>query len=380
MSTALTIRDGAYDKVRDPLEFMQVVGNDIAKSGMFGCQTLEQGRILALTCLKKGLDPLSIAERYHLIKGDLSMRADAMLAGIGQFGGKYRVIKRTADVAEIEITREDDKQRFSLTWEEAKAEPFTKSKDGSVKDNYATPRTRMQMLWARVVSDGVRVMWPEVVCGYYTPEEIADTNGDSIDASFTVTPEPTKPATPTPTSEPGFATHTQVELIRNLFTQLGIGPDQQAEILRNKSVNSLRSLTSQQAEEMIGKLKKTLGEIATKEEAETDAANAAEAEAVATDVAQGQSMELDGPCSADQVATIKALATEIEQLQPGIAAKIREKILSAGLQKLADLTCREADVLIQALRIKNLEAFFTAVLSGFGPQRDQMPSDELKKT
>lgn len=296
MNSALS-NVGAYDKVRDPIEFMRIVGDDIAKCGMFGCSTIEQGRILALTCLKKGIDPLSIAERYHIIKGDLSMRSDAMLAGIGQFGGKYRVVRRTADAAEIEITREDDKQRFALTWEEAKAEPFTKAKDGSIKENYATPRTRMQMLWARVVSDGVRTMWPEVVTGYYTPEEIADTNGEAIDASFTV---------------------------------------------------------------------------ARQAEAEIDAAPV-------VDPAQGQSMEIDGPCTADQVATIKTIATEIEQLQPGITAKVRVKILEAGLQKLADLSCREADMLIQTLRLKNLEAFFTAKIEGFRP-RDILPSDEQKKT
>jgi hypothetical protein len=347
---------------------------------MFGCSTIEQGRILALTCLKKGIDPLSIAERYHIIKGDLSMRSDAMLAGIGQFGGKYRVVRRTADAAEIEITREDDKQRFALTWEEAKAEPFTKAKDGSIKENYATPRTRMQMLWARVVSDGVRTMWPEVVTGYYTPEEIADTNGEAIDASFTVVPE-TKPATsetkqpaaepkPVFSGDPGFATHSQVEQIHNLYSLLGIDADTQTEILRKKGVGSLRGLTTQVAAEMLIKLQANAATVARQAEAEIDAAPV-------VDPAQGQSMEIDGPCTANQVATIKTIATEIEQLQPGITAKVRVKILEAGLQKLADLSCREADMLIQALRLKNLEAFFAAKIEGFAP-RDIVPSDEQK--
>ena len=43
-----------------------------------------------------------------------------------------------------------------------------------LKAKYSTPRARMQMLWARCVSDGVRVVAPECVQGIYTPEETSD--------------------------------------------------------------------------------------------------------------------------------------------------------------------------------------------------------------
>lgn len=412
-----------YERIPDPMAAVTQLGNVIARSGVANLTSIEQGHLLAWECLSTKTPILTLIKENHFIGGKLSMKADCMLAKFMERGGKVRQLQRTPDVCEIELTPAGGEPKaFKLTWLEAQGEPypydmnqFDKDKESKLvkaiiawqagtgrqpefKTKYSTPRARMQMQWARLVSDSVRSVDPGVNYGRYTPEELDDigddetppekpvtqkksarqvmeeaaakTEGEVVDGSFTVIPD-AKPAattaTPPTTGEPNeFATHSQVEQIRNLYGVLGIGPDQQAEILRNKGVSSLRSLTAKMADEMLGKLQATAAEIANREEAEIDSAS-------------GQSMELDGPCSADQVTTIKTLATEIEQLQPGIAGKIREKILAAGLQKLADLTCREADVLLQALRIKNLEAFFTAAITGF-TQRDQMPSDEQKKT
>jgi hypothetical protein len=85
-------------------------------------------------------------------------------------------------------------------------------KDGTVriKDNYATPRARMQMLWARTVSDGVRSICPGATRRRYTPTEIADftdggkrptipTQTDPIDAAIPVQAEVIDPS---PAPEP----------------------------------------------------------------------------------------------------------------------------------------------------------------------------------
>lgn len=360
---------GAYDRVRDPLEFMRLVGDDIAKSGMFGCSSIEQGRILALTCLKKGLDPMSLVETYHLYNGELSMRADAMLAGLSRVGGRYRVITRSPDAAEIEIQRGEDRYRFSLTWQEAQQEPFTKNKKGEVKDNYATPRARMQMLWARVVSDGVRTTWPEVVCGVYTPEELSDfsepdlkaaaksekkTDGEVVDGTFTVVADRTTTTTPEPQSADGYCSALQSSRIRELFADLKIFGDSQSQILAKRKVNAIRSLTTEQASELIAKLESQMAVADSKTEPQPA-------------VDSGQSMELSGPATADQVAIIKSLLTEIEQREPGTVAKVSAKIKESGLAKLADLNFTEARNLEQALRIKNLATFFEAALKGFKP-------------
>lgn len=178
-----------YDQINDPAAFIDKLGDAIFKSGMFGCESAPQGRVLALECAARKAPPLMLAERYHLIKGKLSMKADAMLGDfLSRAGGSHRIVERTGDRAAIELAREGQTQVFELTWQQAIQEPFVYvglesavceklaagGKGLKLKAKYSTPRGRMQMLWARVVSDGVRAMAPEIVAGCYTPEEISD--------------------------------------------------------------------------------------------------------------------------------------------------------------------------------------------------------------
>lgn len=173
-----------YSKMQDPIEAIEKIGLFFAQSGMFGCEKAQQGMVLAMACLAERKSPLEIKRTYHLLNGELSMRADAMLAQFRQKGGKHKIVARTADRAAVELERDGEKQLFSFTWEEAQQEPFVWSwKDPLTqkvlakpvpKKNWATPRARTQMLWSRVISDGVRAMDPGIVAGSYTPEEIDD--------------------------------------------------------------------------------------------------------------------------------------------------------------------------------------------------------------
>lgn len=163
-----------YERMTDPLAAVEQLGNAIAQSAMFGCSNPSQGKVLAMACLVDGKSPIEIAQKYHIIEGNLSKKSDAMLAEFRERGGKHKLVFRTSDHAEIELSIDGQTQSFSLNWTEAQQEPFVFTKKRTIKKNWATPRSRMQMLWARVVSDGVRVMCPEVVAGTYTPEEIAD--------------------------------------------------------------------------------------------------------------------------------------------------------------------------------------------------------------
>lgn len=187
---------------------LQKIGEFFAQSGMFGIQNAAQGMIVAATCHMRNMDPLQFKETYHIIDGTPSMRADAMLARFQECGGRYKIASRTPDKAAILLDYEGSQMEFALTWEDAQREPFPwafdkVTKQQVLKKNWATPRARMQMLWARVVSDGVRAICPKVNHGTYTPEEVQDFDGDnSRPAMKNVTPAPVKeqataPANPT---------------------------------------------------------------------------------------------------------------------------------------------------------------------------------------
>lgn len=208
MSENLPVRTGGSMPAIRSVDDLKSIGELFESSAMFGCTQQGQGMVLAMTCIMDNMTPLQFIQTYHLVKGRPSMRADAMLAGLLERGGTYKIIARDAERAAVEMEYKGAKATFTFSFSEAKAERFVYEKDGkTLKDNWATDRGRMQMLWARVVSDGVRTVCPIVVKGTYTPEEVADFDdrGAPRRAEPYVAPAPIKQPEPTGAAEPQSA-------------------------------------------------------------------------------------------------------------------------------------------------------------------------------
>jgi hypothetical protein len=314
-SGALTV----YEKVDNPIGFCETMAKTV--TALTGC-TVDQGQALALTMLCERLTPLDFIKKYHIIQGRPTMRADAMLAEFRMNqGGKYKKLQRSPEVAEIEFTdREGETYVEKLTWEGAQEsrDPWVNWKDHSkgLKDNWATPIDRKRMLWARLVSDSMRFICPEMVAGVYTPEEIEDVlvnvnghaaNGaaprptasqiieqanraaataqatgdvategaaveggptdDVVDAEFepaaaaaeqtAASPEEARDLAATDDGDPtpGTITAPQRKEIEALLVELNSTPEQKDKILAKRQVKSFRSLSKEQAVEILTKLR-----------------------------------------------------------------------------------------------------------------------------
>ena len=196
--TGLTL----YERIPDPMAAVNMLGTAIAKSKMFGCPSddvgLNQGRVIAMTCLAERITPFDFLRRYHIMGGKATMQANAMLAEFVRRGGEYEIISATADKAEVLLKKGHGRGQktftSSITWEEATGEPWPWNNDAAngkvkkrlpdgtinpnaLKTNWATPRARANMLWARAISEGVRRLDCTVNHGVYTPEEVSDYAG-----------------------------------------------------------------------------------------------------------------------------------------------------------------------------------------------------------
>lgn len=205
--TAVAVRRENAPAPVQTFEEIEKLGQLFERSGMFGVSQQGQGVVLAMTCMMQRITPLEFIQTYHIVEGRPSMRSDAMLAKFIEAGGTYEIIERSPDRAAIKGTFKAATLEVSLSFEEAKQEPFVwgKEKNGKreLKDNYATPRKRMQMLWARVTSDMVRAVCPVVAAGVYTPEEVQDfTEDDKVSRARPVTAE----AAPAMTAKPAPGT------------------------------------------------------------------------------------------------------------------------------------------------------------------------------
>jgi len=117
------------------------------------------------------------------------MRADAMLAKFQMSGGRVEWQSRTDKEVTAVFSHNGNKLPFTVRLEDFVANGVATSRDGKLKDNWRKfPR---QMLTARVISEAVRLLAPEIVFGVYTPEEVADFS--SAPEVKTVKPELVKP-------------------------------------------------------------------------------------------------------------------------------------------------------------------------------------------
>ena len=174
-----------------PLEEVRDIAQAVAKSGLFNeFKNTDAAFALMMLCQAEGLHPMQAVRRYHIIQGRPAMKADAMLAEFQLRGGRVKWVRCDHDAVEAEFTSPGTDGTTKVTWsmEDAKRAGL------AGKDNWRG-YTR-QMLRARVISEGVRMTMPEVVCGIYSPEEVQD-----FDTKPTYIPPAAQPAPVVPASK-----------------------------------------------------------------------------------------------------------------------------------------------------------------------------------
>lgn len=146
-----------------PFQEIQAMALVVAKAGSFGFKTPEQAAALMLVAQADGLHPAKAATHYHIIQGKPSLTADAMLARFQQAGGRVK---------------------WDAYGDEQVTGTFSHHAGGSVTITWTLERARKAgvgnlekfpaaMLRARCISEGVRTVFPGVIVGMYTPEEVS---------------------------------------------------------------------------------------------------------------------------------------------------------------------------------------------------------------
>ena len=146
---------------------VQVMAEAAAKSGLFGMKTPEQAMALMMLCQAEGIHPMRAVAEYHIIQGRPALKADAMLARFQRAGGS------------VKWNRLDDKE-VSATFSHPQGGEVTinwtieMAKNAGLTGKDTWKQYPRQMLRSRVISEGVRTVFPGVADGIYTPEEVND--------------------------------------------------------------------------------------------------------------------------------------------------------------------------------------------------------------
>ena len=175
-----------------PYADMERMADCIAKSGLFGVKTPVQALALMLLAQSEGLHPVTAARDYHVIQGRPTLKADTMLARFQAAGGTVKWHDYTDKAVSATLSHpHGGSVKVEWTIEQAKAAKLT-GKD--VWQQY--PRA---MLRARVISEGVRTVYPGVLAGMYTPEEVmdmTDVHGESETTGPNIPPAAAASASP----------------------------------------------------------------------------------------------------------------------------------------------------------------------------------------
>ena len=156
-----------------PLSEIERMGEVVARSRMFGFKTPEEAVALMLMAQAEGNHPAKAAQEYHVIQGRPALKADAMLARFQAAGGVVEWEEMTDQEVSAYFSHPTacpKPVKVDWTMERATKASLTG------KDNWRKyPR---QMLKARVISEGVRMTFPGVTVGLYTPEEVMQFDDD----------------------------------------------------------------------------------------------------------------------------------------------------------------------------------------------------------
>jgi hypothetical protein len=146
---------------------MTRLAESVAKSGLFGMKTGDQALALMAISAAEGVHPALAARDYHIIQGRPTLKADAMLSRFQSAGGKMTMMEYTDTRVVAEFSHPQG-GKVTIDWdiERAKRAGLT-GKD--VWKQYAR-----QMLRARVISEGVRTVFPGATAGMMAPEEAMD--------------------------------------------------------------------------------------------------------------------------------------------------------------------------------------------------------------
>jgi hypothetical protein len=156
-----------------PFEQMQALALSIAKSGMFGIRTPDQAMVLMSIAQAEGRHPALAARDYHIINNSPSKKSEAMLRDFLGAGGRVQWRELSDQAAEATFSHPQGGEA-TIRWDAARVAQAGLSNPMHKK----FPR---QMLRSRVVSEGVRTIWPMATGGMYAPEEAAEIRQDARD-------------------------------------------------------------------------------------------------------------------------------------------------------------------------------------------------------
>lgn len=161
------------------MEELFQLGSLYAASGVFGDINPAVGTVIAQHVYQMGTTPVEFAANYDVLGSKISPKAKYLLARLIAVGGSYDIHDYDDNKVSITFSYGKVSRTITTTIDDAERAGLTRDSKGRVKSMWQ--RFPRRMLFARVVSEGVGIVAPNVNAGLYTPEEVSDFDGRDVD-------------------------------------------------------------------------------------------------------------------------------------------------------------------------------------------------------
>lgn len=150
-----------------PVNDMKSMAQAIVKSGFYGFKSEDQVMAIMAVAQAENKHPATVVQEYDIIQGRPALKSQAILARFQLAGGKVEYNTYTDEKVEMTFSHPSG-GTLTLSWTMKQAHDIGLAK----KDNWKNyPRA---MLAARVISEGVRRVYPACILGHYAVEEVMD--------------------------------------------------------------------------------------------------------------------------------------------------------------------------------------------------------------
>lgn len=157
---------------------IEKMADRFVRSRLFGAETIDQAFSLMMVAHARGIHPAKAAMDYHIIQGRPALKADAMLAYFQESGGivQWKVYTDTCVTGLFSHPRAGQIEPIEIAWTIEMASKIMTNEKGqriplSQKSTWKDyPRA---MLRSRCISEGVRTVYPGIISGFYTEEEVS---------------------------------------------------------------------------------------------------------------------------------------------------------------------------------------------------------------
>lgn len=148
------------------IQTMERAADAMAKSGFYGVKTRDEALALMLVGQSEGIHFAAAVRDFHIISGRPAMKADAMLSRFQRAGGTVKWITLTDDDVKAEFHHPQG-GTVMISWD-------NKRVDQAGLKNPMHQKYPRQMKRARVISEGIRTVFPGAITGSYSVEELQD--------------------------------------------------------------------------------------------------------------------------------------------------------------------------------------------------------------